>query len=184
MSDRTTVRRYEGREAGEQLDAFLPAYEEVYVEEPYCEGPREVAEAIERFKDQAATRDGFRVVVARDEDEVIGFTYGFLLPPGTGWWSGALDLLPENFTRETGDRTFAVIELAVRKSWRRQGVAARMHSELLEGLEVQRVTLSMRPEPTAAPAQTAYAQWGYRKIGPSRPWDEAPVYDLMVLDRP
>jgi hypothetical protein len=40
----------------------------------------------------------------------------------------------------------------------------------------------MRPEPQAAPAQSAYAAWGYRKIGQSHPWDEAPVYDAMMLD--
>jgi len=51
---------------------------------------------------------------------------------------------------------------------------------LLEGLDVERVTLTMRPEPEAAPAQAAYAAWGYRKVGVSHPWEDAPYYDCMV----
>jgi predicted GNAT superfamily acetyltransferase len=70
----------------------------------------------------------------------------------------------------------------VHKPWRRRGVARRLHAELLAGLTVERVTLTMRPEPEAAPAQAAYAAWGYVKVGQSQPWDEAPVYDAMVLD--
>ncbi|MGP3952649.1 GNAT family N-acetyltransferase [Streptomyces sp. 7N604] len=177
-----TYRRWEGPEAGHQLDAFLPAYEEVYVEPPYCEGPRDVAEFIERFQQQAATRPGFRVVLASDGGEVIGFTYGYRLPADTGWWKSSLEPLPEDFTRETGERTFVIIELAVRKPWRRRGIAAELHAQLLDGLEVERVTLTMRPEPEAAPAQSAYAAWGYRKVGRSQPWDGAPVYDSMILD--
>jgi GNAT superfamily N-acetyltransferase len=176
-----TLQRFDGSQAAEQLDAFLSAYEEVYVEPPYCEGPRDVAEFIERFHQQVK-RPGFRLVVARDAGEVVGFAFGFRLPPDTGWWEGLLQSLPEEFTRETGERTFAVIELAVRKLWRRQGVARRLHAELLDGLDVERVTLTMRPEPEAAPAQLAYASWGYVKVGQSQPWDEAPVYDAMVLN--
>jgi GNAT superfamily N-acetyltransferase len=175
------VQRWDGPDAGARLDAILAAYEEVYVEAPYCEGPREVAEFIERFQRQAQ-RPGFRLAIAEDGGEAVGFTFGYRLPPDTVWWNGLLEPMPEEFTRETGERTFVIIELAVRKPWRRQGLAARLHAVLLDGLGVERVTLTMRPEPEAAPAQQAYAAWGYRKVGRSQPWDEAPVYDSMVLD--
>ncbi|MFI0815099.1 GNAT family N-acetyltransferase [Streptomyces sp. NPDC021098] len=178
--DQVTYERYESAEAS-RLDALLPAYEEVYAEPPYCEGPSDVAEFIERFRLQAR-RPGFRLVLAREGNEVVGFTFGYLLPADTGWWDGLVEAVPENFTDETGERTFAIIELAVRKPWRRQGVAAELHSRLLSDLSAERVTLTMRPEPEAAPAQSAYAAWGYRTVGRSRPWDEAPLYDTMVLD--
>ncbi|GAA2463190.1 GNAT family N-acetyltransferase [Streptomyces macrosporus] len=179
-----TFDRYEGREAAQQLDAFLSAYEEIYVEPPYCEGPRDVAEFIEHYQVQAQ-RPGMRLVLARDIDEVVGFAYGYLLASDTRWWKNIQgDPLPEDFTRETGERTFVIIELAVRKPWRRRGIAAGLHSRLLEGLTAERVTLTMRPEPEAAPAQSAYAAWGYRKVGVSHPWEEAPFYDAMVLDLP
>ncbi|MEU1783413.1 MULTISPECIES: GNAT family N-acetyltransferase [Streptomyces] len=178
---RTTHQLIHGPEAATFLDAFLPAYEEVYAEPPYQEGPREVAEFIERFQRQAH-RPGFRLVLAREGDEVVGFAFGYRLQADTTWWNGLLTPLPQELTRETGERTFAVIELAVRKPWRRRGIAGAIHTRLLDGLGVQRVTLTMRPEPEAAPAQRAYQAWGYVKVGRSRPWDEAPVYDAMVLE--
>jgi GNAT superfamily N-acetyltransferase len=175
------IDRLVGGAAAALLDEILPAYEEVYAEPPYCEGPRDIADFIERFHRQAE-RPGFRMAVARDgSGQVVGFTFGYRLPPDTQWWAGALAPLPADFTVETGDRTFVIIELAVRRARRRQGIAAQLHAALLDDLDVERVTLTMRPEADAAPAQAAYAAWGYRTIGQTRPWDEAPVYDSMVL---
>ncbi|MEU1520423.1 GNAT family N-acetyltransferase [Streptomyces sp. NPDC005811] len=174
--------RWEGPEAAGQLDAFLPAYEEVYAEPPYCEGPRDVAEFIDHYGQQIRSRPGFRLVVAYGGGQVVGFGYGYRLPADTKWWANLLDPVCAEFGRETGVRTFAVIELAVRKPWRRRGVAAGLHARLLEGLAVERVTLTVRPEAEAAPARAAYAAWGYRTVGRSHPWPEAPVYDAMVLD--
>ncbi|AUH41470.1 GNAT family N-acetyltransferase [Streptomyces sp. CMB-StM0423] len=176
-----TVQCYDGAAAAEKLETFLPAYREVYAEPPYCEGPEDVAGFAELFAIQSG-RPGFRVALAVDgREEVVGFAYGFRLPPDTGWWRNLLRPPPAEFTAEDGQRTFAVIELAVRKPWRRQGVARRLHAALLDGLAVERVTLTVRPEPEAAPAQAAYGSWGYRKLGKSQPATTAPVYEAMVL---
>lgn len=177
-----TYKRHGGSAAVGQLDAFLPAYEEVYVEPPYCEGPHDVAGFIDHYQAQTQ-RPGFRLVLARDGGEVVGFTFGYYLAPDTHWWKNLQDVeLPDDFTRETGERTFVIIELAVRKPWRRRGIAAALHARLLEDLDVERVTLTMRPEPEAAPAQAVYQAWGYRKVGVSHPWEEAPYYDCMVRE--
>ncbi len=176
-----TYERFEGEEAVPQLDAFLAAYEEVYAEPPYNEGPSDVAQFIDHF--QAHTRHaGMRLVLARDGDEVVGFTYGYLLPAASPWWANVQEDLPEDFVKEDGARTWVILELAVRKEWRRRGVAARLHDHLLAGLDVERVTLTVRPEPEAQAAQAAYAAWGYREVGRSHPWDEAPFYTAMVLN--
>lgn len=176
-----TYERFDGQQtAAAQLDAFLPTYEEVYAEPPYSEGPSDVAAFIDSFLIHVQ-RPGMRLVLARDGDEVVGFAYGYLLAPDTAWWSNIQEPLPEDFTREDGARTWVILELAVRKPWRRRGIAARLHAELLDGLGVERVTLTVRPEPEAAAAQSAYATWGYRRVGLSHPWEEAPFYDAMVL---
>ncbi|EFL22443.1 putative acetyltransferase [Streptomyces himastatinicus ATCC 53653] len=176
-----TYEVWTGSEAESHLDTFLPAHKEVFAEPPYCEGPKEVADFIDLFHIQAK-RPGFRVAVARDGAEIAGFSFGYQLPMNSQWWSGLLEPMPEDFTRETNERTFAIIELAVRKPWRRQGIAAGLHTRILDGLPVERVTLTMLPDPEAAAAHRAYAAWGYRRIGKSRPWDEAPLYEAMVLD--
>ncbi|WP_436842639.1 hypothetical protein [Streptomyces flaveolus] len=37
------------------------------------------------------------------------------------------------------------------------------HYQVLEGLDAQRITLTVRPEPEAA-ARTAHLSWGYRPL--------------------
>ncbi|MET9322020.1 GNAT family N-acetyltransferase [Streptomyces sp. NPDC003038] len=177
-----TYERYEGtEEATAQLDAFLPVYEEVYADPPYNEGPSDVRQFIEHYLHHVK-RPGMRLVLAREGDEVVGFAYGYLLPADTTWWSNVQEPLPEDFAREDGARTWVILELAVRKPWRRRGIAAGLHAALLDGLTVERVTLTVRPEPEAAPARSAYAAWGYRRVGLSHPWEDAPFYDAMVLE--
>ncbi|MFG3022266.1 GNAT family N-acetyltransferase [Streptomyces sp. NPDC048254] len=179
-----TYERHETVDAAARLDAFLHAYEEVYEEPPYSEGPSDVAEFIDHYQVQAR-RPGMRLILAREGEEVIGFTYGYYLAADTMWWHNLQDVtLPEDFTREDGRRTFVVIELAVRKPWRRRGIAGDLHAQLLEGLDAERVTLTVRPEPEAGPAKSAYVAWGYRKVGVSHPWEDAPLYDCMVRELP
>lgn len=172
---------YEGADAARRLDDFLGVYEEVYAEPPYREGPSDVAQFVERYHAHTR-RPGMRLVLARAGGEVVGFGYGYPLPPDTQWWTSVVEELPAGFTQEDGARTLAVIELAVVKPWRRRGVAAALHALLREGLGVERVTLTVRPEPEAMAAQKAYASWGYREVGRSHPWEEAPYYTAMVLD--
>ncbi|MFC9285818.1 GNAT family N-acetyltransferase [Streptomyces sp. NPDC057052] len=175
--------RIDSQNAAAQLDRFLSAYEEVYAEAPYNEGPSDVAEFIEHYAVHAR-RPGMRLVLASDGAEVVGFTYGYYLAPDTRWWRNLQDVtLPDDFTREDGRRTFVVIELAVRKAWRRRGVAAALHEQLTSGLNAERVTLTVRPEPEAEAARCAYESWGYRTVGTSHPWDEAPLYACMVRVR-
>ncbi|MER0240863.1 GNAT family N-acetyltransferase [Streptomyces sp. HSW2009] len=177
-----TYDRYEGGEAVAVLDAFIATYEEVYAEPPYREELSDVAIFIEHYQVHCQ-RPGMRLVLARDDEEVVGFAYGYLLTPDTRWWKNLLEVeLPAPFARETGNRTWVIIELAVRKAWRRRGIAAGLHTRLLEGLCAERVTLTVRPEPEAAPARSAYAAWGYRRVGTSQPWEGAPYYETMLLE--
>ncbi|MEU9337946.1 GNAT family N-acetyltransferase [Streptomyces sp. NPDC048290] len=177
-----TYERHDGPEgAAAALDTFLPAYQEVYAEPPYSEGPSDVTQFIEHYAHHVR-RQGMRLIIAREDSEVVGFSYGYYLPADTGWWGNVHEDLAEDFTHETGTRTWVILELAVRRPWRRRGIAKGLHDVMLDGLPVQRVTLTVRPEPEAAPAQAAYAAWGYRPVGISHPWEDAPFYQAMVLD--
>jgi GNAT superfamily N-acetyltransferase len=75
-----------------------------------------------------------------------------------------------------------ILEMAVRKPWRRRGVARALHTALLKDVGAERGMLTVRPEPEAVPAQYAYEAWGYRPVGLSHPWEGAPYYTAMVLD--
>ncbi|MFE6839467.1 GNAT family N-acetyltransferase [Streptomyces sp. NPDC057705] len=164
-----------------RLDDVVPVYQEVYAEPPYREGPQDAVDFLARARRQA-TRDGFRLVMARTGGgEVAGFAYGFWLPADTRWWSAMREPLGDAFVEETGRRTFNLAELAVRREWRRQGIAAESHRRLMSGLEAERIVLTVRPEPEAAPAQTAYGAWGYQNVGQAQYGDASPAYEVMVL---
>ncbi|WP_327267133.1 GNAT family N-acetyltransferase (plasmid) [Streptomyces sp. NBC_01232] len=163
--------------AGRELDDLAPVYEAVFAEPPYNEGPRDVAEFLERYQREHKT-PGFRLVLARDGGELTGFAYGLPLASTTGWWSGFLNTaLPEEFTREDGRRTFVVMELAVLADRRGLGVGRALHAALLNGVTAERVTLTVRPE---APAAAWYERLGYELVGVTQPWDGAPVYRSMI----
>ncbi|MFF3678345.1 GNAT family N-acetyltransferase [Streptomyces sp. NPDC002120] len=184
MTTGVTYERIErAEEAVRRLGALARVYREVYAEPPYREGPRDVA-AFRVRAGRQAERYGFRLVLARDGDELVGFSYGYRLPADTGWWKAVEEPLGEAFVEENGRRTFNVAELAVRGAWRRQGIAAAMHRLLIADQEAERSTLTAHPDPEAAPARTAYAAWGYRKVGRARYGDGQPAYDVMVLPLP
>ncbi|WP_217162933.1 GNAT family N-acetyltransferase [Streptomyces sp. AC512_CC834] len=178
-----TVERWDGLECAVHLDLVLPMYKEIWVEPPYREGPKEIAEFLDRFA-QEILLPRARLVVARCGDAPVGYAFGYPLPSDTGWWKAMDEETTAEFASETGERTLAVVELGVRPDWRRQGVAARVHDRLREGLGVERVTLAVRSEAEAAPARAAYAAWGYRQVGHWRQADDGPVSHIMVLDLP
>ena len=93
-----------------------------------------------------------------------------------------VDDVDEDLTRERPGRTFAVIELAVRRDVRRHGVARELHTHLLAGLTAERATLLVRPD--AGAAYSAYLAWSYRSIGRLQPVPDGPVYDAMMKELP
>ncbi|KOU62606.1 hypothetical protein ADK57_24675 [Streptomyces sp. MMG1533] len=124
---------------------------------------------VERMDGSAAAQavDAFRLVYA----DV------FAEPP----YNEAADDVTAAFRqREDGNRAFGLMELAVRRPWRGQGVARRLHETLLDGIEAERVLLNVHPDSKAASA--AYQAWGYRRIGEARPWEGPALYDVMLLD--
>jgi GNAT superfamily N-acetyltransferase len=128
-----------------------------------------------------ASRDGFSVVTGRIDGELIGYALGFTLPSGSGWWKGLKTRVDPALLQEDGTRTFAIAELMVLAQWRRRGYAHRMHDSLIGSRFEPRATLLVLPD--NIPARTAYLAWGWYKLGDLRPFDDAPLYDAMILDR-
>lgn len=176
--NRPTITIHECCTAGAQLDVIAPVYQTVYAEEPYCEGPDDVA----RFRETWTRRTSapqFRLVTAKFDDSVIGFCFGHELEAKTKWWDGAHEDLGSEFTTEWPGRTFAIIELAVLADYRRQGVGRRLHAHVLAGSLHERATLLVSPDATAA--VNFYEQAGYLPLCLLTPFTPGPTYRAMVL---
>jgi GNAT superfamily N-acetyltransferase len=105
---------------------------------------------------------GFVLAEARHGDYLVGFAAGMPLRPSTSWWKDLTNSLPSEVTTEHPGRTFALTELLVRASWRRQGIAGSLHDLLLDGRPEERATLAVPPGATAA--QNAFRKWGWSRV--------------------
>jgi GNAT superfamily N-acetyltransferase len=174
-----TLDRLDVPAAMHRLDEIVAAYVEVYAHtgDPFF--------GEERFRLQLAGHmqaPAWELVTAELDGELVGFTYGFVLPATTAWWRELVTKVPVGFTAEDGRRTLAISQMVVRAPWRRQHVGRRLHDTLLSSRSEERATLLV--EPDNRPAQAAYAAWGWRKVAELRPrWAGAPLYDVLVIER-
>jgi ribosomal protein S18 acetylase RimI-like enzyme len=118
-----------------------------------------------------------------DRSGRLAFGYGYLLPAGSTWWRGIVEPLEDEFTTETGSRTFAVIDYGVLPQFRGRGIGRLIHDELLGGSGAERATLAVRP--AAIETQAIYRNWGWRRVGHEvmDPPVRSPEFDILVLDK-
>jgi GNAT superfamily N-acetyltransferase len=130
---------------------------------------------------------GFVLATAWHGGYLVGYATGMPLRPSTSWWRDLTTAVPGDLTDEHPGRTFALTGLAVRASWRRQGIGRALHDLILDGRDEERATLAVLPAATAA--QQAFRQWGWQKVARSadpRPGPPAPgalIYDILVRNR-
>jgi ribosomal protein S18 acetylase RimI-like enzyme len=132
---------------------------------------------------------GFTLAEARHGGYLVGYASGMPLRPSTSWWRDLTTPLPPEVTAEHPGRTFALTELLVRASWRRQGIGRELHGLLLAGRPEERATLTVPPGASAA--QAAFRSWGWRKIarahGDARGHSDdtaSAVFDVLVITLP
>jgi ribosomal protein S18 acetylase RimI-like enzyme len=131
-----------------------------------------------RFRVQRR-QPGFALAEARNGGYLVGYAFGMPLRPSTSWWRQLTAPLPEAVTAEHPGRTFALAGLAVRASWRRQGIGRDLHDLILGSRPEERATAVVSP--AAAPAQHAFRNWGWRKVARTR--DDAGgelVFDVLL----
>jgi GNAT superfamily N-acetyltransferase len=175
-----TYHRLDGSQALSHLDELRKLYTEVYAEPPYEWGGEHADLFMERLHVQAR-QPGFVLVEARHGSQLIGVAFGVTLQPTTPWWQNLVTPLPDDITREWPDRTFAFVELLVRRPWRRQHIARTMHDLLLKDRAEQRATLTVLP--AARPAQNAYTTWGWQTIAQKRnPLPGAPLFNVLLKE--
>jgi ribosomal protein S18 acetylase RimI-like enzyme len=181
VSGDVSLERHDGSAALELIDELGALYAAAYAGTPQEKDPFYSAE---RFADRLhkyLSSSGFALVTARSGKELIGYAFGYLLPPESRWWAGLLDQQPPEFTEETGARTFALNELHVRGDHRGSGVASKLHSVLLSEGPQSRATVLVRPE---NPARNQYEHWGYHPVGRLKPFEDSPTYLALILNLP
>jgi GNAT superfamily N-acetyltransferase len=168
----------DSEEAARLLNELTELYADVYSEAPYEWGHEHVELFAERFHGQRR-QVGFSLVDARDDGRLVGVGFGVTLLPNTPWWQNLTAPVDGAITQEYPNRTFALVELLVRKPWRRHHVAESIHDQLLANRAEERATLTVLP--AAEAAQAAYRKWGWERIGQKRnPLPGSPVFDVMV----
>jgi ribosomal protein S18 acetylase RimI-like enzyme len=110
-----------------------------------------------------AARDGFRFLAAFDEEELVGFTYGYTGAAGQ-WWHDrvARALGDDGSKRWLGPGHFEFTELHVRENRRRQGIGGSLHDELLAGIAAPTAVLSTQTD--NVPALGLYHGRGWETI--------------------
>jgi ribosomal protein S18 acetylase RimI-like enzyme len=118
----------------------------------------------DRFADflvRQRAQPGFELVAAWAGDTLAGVAFGFSRPV---------------------NEQFVFCELMVSPDFQRQGLAKRLHDELLSHRSERQASLLVRKDNT--PALAAYQKWGWTKIGDVQPTPEAPNFDEMILALP
>jgi GNAT superfamily N-acetyltransferase len=169
-----TFQLLDGPQAAGHQAELQELHAEVYAAPPYCR--QDDAELFaDRFRVQRR-QPGFVLAEARHGDYLVGFATGMPLRPSTSWWRDVTTPLPDEVTAERPGRTFALTDLLVRASWRRQGIGRVLHDRILAVRDEERATLTVAPAATAA--QRAFRAWGWQKVARTR----ADSPDLAVAD--
>jgi ribosomal protein S18 acetylase RimI-like enzyme len=154
---------------------------EVYGAPPY-RLPADAGEFTRRFRVQCR-QPGFVMAEARSGGYLVGYAAGVPLRPSTSWWRELTTPLPEKLITEYPGRTFSLIDLVVRASWRRQGIGQTLHDLLLAARREERATLVVWPQ--AAAAQHAFQSWGWYKIARTRDAGAGSIVaDVLVTELP
>jgi GNAT superfamily N-acetyltransferase len=122
---------------------------------------------------------GFVLAEARHGGYLVGYGCGLPLRPSTDWWRDVTAPLPATLTDEHPGRTFALTQLLVRGSWRRQGIGTELLDLVLNGRAEERATVKLPP--AAAAAQSVFRNWGWTKVARTRGRaPSAPVSDILT----
>lgn len=176
MLTELTFTHHDASSAADLVDRLVAVYLDAHADD----GPFYTEERYRRQLAGHMPAPGWSGITASTGAALVGYAYGFPLQPSTRWWQGLTTPVPDGFTSEDGRRTFALSELLVRPAWRRRHVAKALHDQLLGARPEQRATLLARPD--NAPAQAAYANWGWQKVARLHPdWDHAPHFDVLVI---
>ena len=124
-----TFQLLDGAQAAAHAAELQALHAEVYADPPYRRDD-DAAVFADRFRVQRR-QPGFVLAEARHGGYLVGYAAGMPLRPSTSWWRDLTTPLPDEVTAEHPGRTFALTDLLVRASWRRQGIGQALHDLIL-----------------------------------------------------
>jgi len=152
-----TIRLYVGSDATRLAAKIWPCYDTVFADFADCDTWR--SDLFERH----ARRDGYRLAVATEDDEVVGFSWGYVGQRGQYWTDLLWDALQPDLARTWVGGHFELVELAVLPAHRRRGLGKTLHDRLLDG--IQRRCLLGTTDHVGDPAVQLYLRSGWKKLG-------------------
>jgi GNAT superfamily N-acetyltransferase len=161
--------------ADELINVHLDARAEL-LDQPFYSAARFADRLGEHLADP-----NFELVTGQVTSLLVGYAYGGSLPADTWWWSHLEGVPDRELTRETGNRTFWLRELLVRKSCQHRGYAHQLHDALLAGRHEERAVLFVRAD---NPARLFYRRWGWSLVGQLPPQQDSPRFEALLLGLP
>jgi GNAT superfamily N-acetyltransferase len=168
-----TLRRYSALPAARR--DLIDLYKDVRAELLHL--PNYRADVFAERLDRHGAEPGWQAVIAYASDRPIGYAYANTIASDDRWW--ARITTPHPATHPTAPAV-AVKEIGVVTSWRGQGVARRIHDDLLAARSESYATLMVNPAAGDGKVQRLYQEWGYSVIGDVQPSPESPVLACMA----
>lgn len=173
------IAQWDGTE--EQLARIAALYADAFAEPPYGEdAARNLVEFPARVRRYAAEKPEFRLLVAEEAGQLIGFVLGTGIGPGDWWWNRLDQTLAEpQRSHWLAQQQFGVAELVVRSASRRSGVGRALMREVLAGLPYDSALLGCFPDAVAP--QRLYASLGWTLIDPHAALTESHATQIMGI---
>jgi ribosomal protein S18 acetylase RimI-like enzyme len=115
--------------------------------------------------DRHAARSGFRLALARQDDALVGFAYGYTGETGQWWTDHAATVLHPEVASDWLGGHFELVSIGVDEAVRGAGVGRQLLVALTDGLEHARWVLMTSADPDD-PARRLYRSTGWAVIGP------------------
>ena len=170
--DSLRFEHHDGVTTGRMVERLADVYIEARSDAVYASNSIWTRESfLERTLTQVNS-DGFAAITAKLGCDIVGFSFGFTMGKMRTFHGTAA--LPTQYLEA---RKFAVIELDVIPSWRRQGLARIMLNDLLIDREESFAILLVRPNTWVS---EMYARWGWSKVSESLPDSGLPPLDVLA----
>ena len=153
------------------------SYFDAFSQPPYNEGRGAAKAFLERLKSQT-DRPGYRLLIAEEEGEILGFLYGHASEPGQ-WWH---DHVTPKLTSSVVDRwftdAFVIVELAVQSHARGRGTGSSLLQAVLQDA-AQGTALTMTHQ-IGNPALDFYVRHGWRVLATNFRFSETDAASVVL----